>query len=98
MNEAAIKKELAFLNKTIMAMPTANARKGTPEGMYLSHSPTDQVSTEETLEVLRLQIKYLLFDLEATRRENRYLRQMLESRPPHDRNKDKNGDDGPSSS
>jgi hypothetical protein len=25
-------------------------------------------------------VKYLLFDLEATRRENRYLRQMLENR------------------
>ena len=27
---------------------------------------------------LRLSIKYLLFDLEATRRENAYLRKMLE--------------------
>jgi len=27
---------------------------------------------------LRLSIKYILFDLEATRRENQYLRKMLE--------------------
>ena len=30
------------------------------------------------LDFLRLHIKYLLFDLEATRRENAYLRKMLE--------------------
>ncbi len=38
----------------------------------------------EALDYLRLQIKYVVFDLEATRRENRYLRKMLESRPSQD--------------
>jgi len=33
---------------------------------------------QESLDYLRLSIKYLLFDLEATRRENSYLRQLLE--------------------
>jgi hypothetical protein len=32
----------------------------------------------EPLDYLRLTIKYLLFDLEATRRENKYLRKMFE--------------------
>jgi hypothetical protein len=32
----------------------------------------------ESLDHLRLTIKYLLFDLEATRRENKYLRKILE--------------------
>ncbi|HEX7008967.1 MAG TPA: hypothetical protein VF184_03240 [Phycisphaeraceae bacterium] len=32
---------------------------------------------QESLDYLRLSIKYLVFDLEATRRENRYLRKML---------------------
>lgn len=32
----------------------------------------------ESIDFLRLSIKYLLFDLEATRRENSYLRKMLE--------------------
>ena len=41
-------------------------------------------SVESVIDALRVQIKYLLFDLEATRRENRYLRQMLENRPPAD--------------
>jgi len=33
---------------------------------------------QESLDYLRLSIKYLMFDLEATRRENNYLRKMLE--------------------
>lgn len=33
---------------------------------------------QESIDFLRLSIKYLLFDLEATRRENAYLRKMLE--------------------
>jgi len=36
-------------------------------------------SLQESIDFLRLSIKYLLFDLEATRRENGYLRKMLES-------------------
>ncbi|MDO8301897.1 MAG: hypothetical protein Q7T18_01520 [Sedimentisphaerales bacterium] len=35
-------------------------------------------SLQDSLDYLRVSIKYLLFDLEATRRENRYLRKMLE--------------------
>lgn len=35
-------------------------------------------SLQESIDYLRLSIKYLLFDLEATRRENGYLRKMLE--------------------
>jgi len=33
---------------------------------------------QDSLDQLRLTVKYLLFDLEATRRENKYLRKMLE--------------------
>ena len=33
---------------------------------------------QENIDFLRLWIKYMLFDLEATRRENTYLRKMLE--------------------
>lgn len=35
-------------------------------------------SLQDSIDYLRLSIKYLLFDLEATRRENNYLRKMLE--------------------
>ena len=32
---------------------------------------------QESLDYLRLTVKYLVFDLEATRRENKYLRELL---------------------
>jgi len=35
-------------------------------------------SLQESLDYLRVCIKYQIFDLEATRRENEYLRKMLE--------------------
>lgn len=35
-------------------------------------------ATQESIDFLRLSIKYVLFDLEATRRENEYLRRLLD--------------------
>lgn len=45
---------------------------------------------QESLDYLRLSIKYLVFDLEATRRENQYLRKLLEQqgRPTSEQNPD----------
>ena len=37
-------------------------------------------SLQESLDYLRVSIKYLLFDLEATRRENTYLRKLLDDK------------------
>ncbi|MBW8002301.1 MAG: hypothetical protein FVQ80_09820 [Planctomycetes bacterium] len=37
-------------------------------------------SLQESLDYLRVCIKYQLFDLEATRRENKYLKSLLEER------------------
>ena len=37
-------------------------------------------SLQESLDYLRVCIKYQLFDLEATRRENRYLKKLLEDK------------------
>ncbi|MEM1212907.1 MAG: transcriptional regulator [Planctomycetota bacterium] len=39
---------------------------------------------QESLDYLRLSIKYLVFDLEATRRENQYLREMIEQQQAED--------------
>lgn len=33
---------------------------------------------QESIDFLRLSIKYIVFDLEATRRENEYLRRLLD--------------------
>ena len=43
-------------------------------------------SLQDSIDYLRLGIKYLLFDLEATRRENSYLRKMLEQEPGNGEN------------
>ena len=37
-------------------------------------------SLQESLDYLRVSIKYLLFDLEATKRENSYLKKLLEEK------------------
>lgn len=37
-------------------------------------------SLQESLDYLRICVKYQLFDLEATRRENKHLRNMLEKK------------------
>ncbi len=39
---------------------------------------------QESLDYLRLSIKYLVFDLEATRRENRQLRKLIEEQAKRD--------------
>jgi chromosome segregation ATPase len=49
---------------------------------------------QESLDYLRLTIKYLVFDLEATRRENAYLRKLVEQANREDTPQDEGeGDD-----
>jgi uncharacterized coiled-coil DUF342 family protein len=48
---------------------------------------------QESLDYLRLSVKYLVFDLEATRRENAYLRGLIEranKEPEEDHREDDN--------
>lgn len=83
MDEAVIKKKLAELAGTVARTPKTKAGsvvKG-GEGVFITQPREGQATIEESIEALGLQVKYMAFDLEATRRENRYLRQMLESRP-----------------
>lgn len=83
MNEAALREKLFELAQTVQAIPMLGpAKPGVSEGVYVSHTPAAPLTAEEAVDQLRLQLKYLVFDLEATRRENRYLRKMLETRPP----------------
>ena len=90
MNEAAIKKNLGELCEVLATMPSWGSKKNPGEGVYEPHTSIKNASTEDSMDHLRLQIKYLIFDLEATRRENRYLRQMLENRhgPRSDQSED----------
>ncbi|MEN1704662.1 MAG: hypothetical protein AAGJ54_03995 [Planctomycetota bacterium] len=39
---------------------------------------------QESLDHLRMTVKYLVFDLEATRRENKYLRSLVEGESTED--------------
>ena len=95
MKEAAIRKKLRELYDVITALPSPGGpKKGLHGGIYYPKTSPEIEPIEDSLDQLRLQVKYLMFDLEATRRENRYLRQMLENRhrPKSDDSKDGLGD------
>lgn len=85
MNEAVMKEKLLelleLLEKSVVSNDSERETQ-TLEGLYV---PESSLGTDDVLGHLRLQMKYILFDLEASRRENRYLRQMLEMRPPTSR-------------
>lgn len=81
MDEASFESKLNELVKEIGSIPTSEqkkivilAKKSAETHKKLKNS----ISTlQESLDYLRVSIKYLLFDLEATRRENVYLKKLL---------------------
>ena len=83
MNETAFEKELNKLVREIGTIPAPQKKK---KLILLTKKTRDcqkQVrqnanSLQESLDYLRVSIKYILFDLESTRRENTYLHEMLE--------------------
>lgn len=74
--------KLAELMGEISTLPEAERAKITALAAKTQarHAKLRQTVSElqESLDYLRLSIKYLVFDLEATRRENAYLRKMIE--------------------
>ncbi len=82
MDENAFQQRLAELVKEIGGMPVAERAKleALAEETKRRHQKLRKTvsSLHDSIDYLRLSIKYLLFDLEATRRENGYLRKMLE--------------------
>jgi len=93
-NEAAIRKDLNDLIEAITAAPLAGKAASPVPGVYQS-VPQVEADLADSLNQLRLQVKYLLFDLEATRRENRYLRQMIENRHRRGRENEDSPGEGP---
>ena len=83
MNEQDFQTKLTDLMGEISALPTGERERLSKiaDKTRQSHEQVKQTVTslQESLDYLRLSIKYLVFDLEATRRENGYLRKMLES-------------------
>ena len=86
MKEAVVKKALSELFELMTALPLGKAKQASTEGLYNATSLDEKNDLSDCLDQLRVRVKYLMFDLEASRRENRYLRQMLEHRrrPNHE--------------
>jgi len=82
MNEQEFQAKLTELMSEIATLPKAQRDKLTQlaDKTKLRHDKLRRTGGElqESMDHLRLSIKYLVFDLEATRRENSYLRKMLE--------------------
>lgn len=82
MDETAFQSKLAELMGEISTLPKAERDKLTnlAEKTQARHEKLKKTVSDlqESLDYLRLSIKYLVFDLEATRRENAYLRKVLE--------------------
>ena len=82
MDERVFQRKLTELAKEIGNLPEEDRSKleALTRQTKERHAKLKQTvsSLQESLDYLRLSIKYLLFDLEATRRENGYLRKMLE--------------------
>lgn len=84
MNEQEFQTKLAELMVEISTLPAAEREKlqRLADETRARHERLKATvsSLQESLDYLRLSIKYLVFDLEATRRENTCLRKMLEDR------------------
>ena len=84
MDENTFQKKLGELVAEIDTLPEEERQRLTLLAEETKQRHRDLKKTvntlHESIDFLRLSIKYLLFDLEATRRENKYLRQMLENR------------------
>lgn len=81
MNEQEFQSRLANLLSEIKTLPAAEREKLEKLAGETKERHTKLKKTvgdlQESLDYLRLSVKYLVFDLEATRRENSYLRQVI---------------------
>lgn len=82
MDEQAFQHKLSELMGEISTLPKAEREKleALASETQERHKKLKKSVGElqESLDYLRVSIKYLVFDLEATKRENGYLRRMLE--------------------
>ena len=82
MDETTFQKRLAELLTEIATLPASERSKlelllaDTKKRHQQLRSTAANI--QDSLDYLRMAIKYLLFDIEATRRENAYLRKMLQ--------------------
>ncbi|MCX5682276.1 MAG: hypothetical protein NT049_01145 [Planctomycetota bacterium] len=81
MDEAALREKVGQLLSEVHSLPGVGAKAGVepgrPPAAITSPMRREMAALEDSLDHVRLAIKYLVFDLEATKRENRLLREML---------------------
>lgn len=81
MNQHKLATRLNELIKEIGSIPAPQRRKlvSLAQKTELNHENLKKSinDLQDSLDYLRLSIKYLVFDLEATRRENKYLKHMI---------------------
>lgn len=82
MNERNIEERMCRLIEQIHALPIEH-RKPLEElckddNLQQSKIEESVSKLQDSLDYLRLSVKYMVFDLEATRRENVYLRKLVE--------------------
>ncbi len=99
MNEKEFQAKLGEIISQFGDLP-ANDREGLEQLARETKDRHDKMKKtiadlQESLDYLRLSIKYLVFDLEATRRENEYLRKLIESRHNQQTDKTDRPDCGP---
>ncbi|QDU72385.1 transcriptional regulator [Mucisphaera calidilacus] len=83
MDESTFQTKLNELMGQISSLPPAEREKLTRLAEQTKERHTRLKKSvgalQESLDYLRLSLKYMVFDLEATRRENSYLRTLLEN-------------------
>ena len=67
-----------MLNEILNEISREHSIKDSEAAQHKAKEAKKAEEAEELLNYLRLNIKYVLFDLESTRRENKYLRNLLE--------------------
>ena len=82
MNERNIEERLCRLIEQLQALPIEHREKLEKlcehDGSQRSMIEESVAKLQDSLDYLRLSVKYMVFDLEATRRENVYLRKLVE--------------------
>jgi hypothetical protein len=81
MDEAILRDKVGELLSAVQRLPAEQKAPAVDLTRVSSSEPStmrrDMAALEESLDQVRLAIKYLVFDLEATKRENHLLRDML---------------------
>jgi septal ring factor EnvC (AmiA/AmiB activator) len=88
MNEEEFQRKLAELVQEIGTLPPSERAKleQLAQETKTRHKELKETvsALQDSIDFLRLSIKYILFDLEATRRENGFLRRMLDAQAEGD--------------